>query len=113
MTEKVNSQLTPLGNLNGEGKRVKVVGSEGSIVGFFFVNADTEEETAVPKTSLSRNDPSFFSFTIPQLADGDYYLEIATQYGGNSKTILKDVRRNRFPYKLRVGKEEEERPGEL
>ena len=29
-----------------------------------------------------------------------------------SKTVLKEVRRNRFPYKLRVG-EDEERPGEL
>ena len=30
----------------------------------------------------------------------------------HSKTVLKEVRRNRFPYKLRVG-EDEERPGEL
>lgn len=112
VTGKVNSQLTPLGNLNGEGKRVKVVGTEGSTVGFFFINAETEAETAVPKTSISRNDPSFFSFTIPQLAKGDYYLEIATQYGGNSKTLLKEARRNRFPYKLKVG-DDEERPGEL
>ena len=29
-----------------------------------------------------------------------------------TKTVLKEVRRNRFPYKLRVG-EDEERPGEL
>ena len=29
-----------------------------------------------------------------------------------NKTVLKEVRRNRFPYKLRVG-EDEERPGEL
>lgn len=107
VTEKVNSQITPGGNLNGEGKRIKVVGTEGTTVGFFFIKADTDAETVVPKTSISRNDPSFFSFTIPTLANGSYYLEIATQYGGNSKTILKEVRRNRFPYKLTVGKEDD------
>lgn len=109
MTEEVNSQITPGGNLNGEGKRIKIVGTEGATVGFFFIKEDTETEIAVPKTSVSRNDPSFFSFTIPALADGSYYLEIATQYGGNSKTVLKEVRRNRFPYKLTVG-EGDDRP---
>ena len=57
----------------------------------------------VPESVLSRNEPSNFSFIIPALADGTYYLEIATQYGGNSKTLLKDVRRSRFPYLLTVG----------
>ena len=60
-------------------------------------------------TSVSRNDPSFFSFIIPALADGKYYLEIASQYGGNSTKVLKEVRRNRFPYLLTVG-DEDDRP---
>ncbi|WP_195373571.1 MULTISPECIES: DUF4469 domain-containing protein [Parabacteroides] len=107
VTEKVNSQITPGGNLNGEGKRIKIVGTEGKTVGFFFINADNDTETAVSKTAVSRNDPSFFSFTIPALANGSYYLEIASQYGGNSKTVLKEVRRNRFPYKLTVDNEDD------
>lgn len=41
--------------------------------------------------------PSNFAFIIPALADGNYYLEVATQYGGNSKQLLKDVRRSWFP----------------
>ena len=99
-------------SLNGEGNRVKIVGTEGNTVGFFFVNAtDPTKETAVAMTSVSRNDPSFFTFIIPQLADGKYYLEIATRYGGNSKTLLKEVRRNRLPYKLTVGNgDEDDRP---
>lgn len=107
-----NIRLTPGGGLNGNGSRTKIVGEEGKTVGFFFINASDETKTAVPATSLLRNDPSHFSFIIPSLANGSYYLEVATQYGGNSKQLLKEVRRNRFPYLLKVG-EEEERPGEL
>ena len=99
----VNAKITPGNTLNGEGKRVKIVGAEGNTVGFFFINSETEAETAVSMTAVSRNDPSYFSFIIPALADGKYYLEIASQYGGNTKQLLKDIRRNRFPYLLTVG----------
>ena len=62
-------------------------------------------------TSLLRNEPKNFSFIIPQLAPGTYYLEIASQYGGNSAVLLKEVRRNRFPYPLTVeGEPEPENP---
>ena len=103
VTGKVNSQITPGGNLNGEGKRVRIAGTEGNTVGFFFIAEKDDKETAVPMTSVSRNEPSRFSFTIPALPDGTYYLEIATQAGSNSKTLVKDVRRSRFPYVLTVG----------
>ena len=111
-SQSVNDKITPGNSLNGEGSRVKIVGTEGNTVGFFFVDAtDETKTTAVAMTSVSRNDPSFFTFIIPQLADGKYYLEIATQYGGNSKTLLKEVRRNRLPYQLTVGNSgEDDRP---
>ncbi len=112
-TGEVNGKITPGNTLNGEGKRIKIVGTEGNAVGFFFVKAEGETETAVPMTSVSRNDPSYFSFIIPALADGKYYLEVATQYGGNTKQLLKDIRRNRFPYQLTVGNggdEDDDRP---
>lgn len=116
-TGSINCDLTPGGGLNGEGNRVKIVGSEGQTVGFFFISETDQTETAVPTTALLRNDPSYFSFIIPQLAKGAYYLEIVTQAGTNSKTLLKEPRRNRFPYLLYVGGKpgsgEEERPGEL
>lgn len=35
-------------------------------------------ETKVPATSILRNEPSSFTLIIPALADGSYYLEIAT-----------------------------------
>lgn len=111
-TGEVNGKITPGNTLNGEGKRIKIVGTEGNAVGFFFVKAEGETEAAVPMTSVSRNDPSYFSFIIPALADGKYYLEVATQYGGNTKQLLKDIRRNRFPYQLTVGNggDDDDRP---
>ena len=112
----INDKLTPGGLLNGKGERTKIDGEESDPVGFFFVNTETKAETAVPKTSLSRNDPSNFSMLIPQLADGTYYLEVATRFSGGKKgSLLKEVRRNRYPYQLTVGNGggEDERPGEL
>lgn len=110
-TKSENNKLTPGNNLNGEGKRVKIVGEEGKPVGFFFINSTDETETAVPFTSISRNDPSFFSFIIPALPAGSYYLEIATQAATNSKAMVKEVRRNRFPYLLTVSTgDDDDRP---
>lgn len=102
-TGSVNKQITPGGGLNGEGKRVKIAGEEGKEVGFYFVSTTGELVTKVPHTSLLRNDPSYFSFIIPPLEDGSYYLEVATQSSGNSKILLSEPRRNRFPYLLTVG----------
>ena len=114
-TGSENLRITPGGGLNGEGNRVKVTGSEGQTVGFFFVSDTDKTEIPVPVSALLRNDPSFFSFIIPQLNKGAYYLEVATQASTNSKKLLKEPRRNRFPYPLYVGNipGEEERPGEL
>lgn len=113
VTGEVNAHITPGGGLNGEGKRLRIVGEEGKPVGYFFIKTSDQTETAVPITALLRNDPSYFSFIIPQLADGTYYLEVATQAGTNSKTMVKEVRRNRFPYVLTVGNSgggEDDRP---
>ena len=107
--------LPTITKVNGEGNRVKITGSEGQTVGFFFVSDTDKTEIPVPVSALLRNDPSFFSFIIPQLNKGAYYLEVATQASTNSKKLLKEPRRNRFPYPLYVGNipGEEERPGEL
>lgn len=110
-TKTTNAKLTPGNTLNGKGNRVKIAGSEGKEVGFFFVDASDETKVVpVPETAISRNEPSSFSFIIPALANGNYYLEVATQYGGQSKQLLKDVRRSRFPYLLSVGPGGGDRP---
>ena len=99
----VNTKLTPGGGLTGSGQRIKIAGETGDAVGFFFVKDGSQTSVAVPMTSVLRNDPSAFSLIIPALADGTYYLEVATRSSGNSKVFLKEVRRNRFPYPLTVG----------
>lgn len=109
-TGEVNTKLTPGNTLNGEGKRVKIAGAEGNTVGFFFIKEGDNTEIVVPMTAVSRNDPSFFSFIIPALAAGTYYLEIASQYGNNRQTLLKEVRRNRFPYLLTVDTDSGDHP---
>lgn len=108
-----NAKLTPGGGLNGTSSRAKIVGEEGKPVGFFFVNSKDDTETAVPMTSVLRNAPSSFSLIIPALANSTYYLEVATQFGGSKSQMLKDVRRNRFPYPLTVGGPDSESPGEI
>ena len=100
-TKTTNTKLTPGTPLNGKGKEV----------GFFFIDATDETKVvAVPETAISRNEPSNFAFIIPALPNGNYYLEIATQYGGQSTKILKEVRRSRFPYLLQVGSGGSDRP---
>lgn len=98
-----NDVITPGGGLNGEGIRVRIVGEEDKTVGFIFVDTETEQEYPVPEKNLLVNTPTTFTFIIPNLPGGkNYYLDIATQWGGNTKTILKEPRRNRFPYVLSV-----------
>lgn len=109
-TGSVNDVITAGGGLNGTGYRIKIAG-EDEEVGYYFVSADKETRTKVPVASLLRNEPSNFTLIIPALPDGGYYLEIVTQYGGNSKQLLKVVRRNRFPYVLYVGKKPDEGNG--
>lgn len=101
-TGNVNSTLTPGGGLNGEGSRTKVDGPDASN-GFRFINADTDEVTEVPATSILRNDPSYFSLIIPQLAEGSYFLEVTTQFT-KTHTLLTTPYTNRLPYPLTVGK---------
>lgn len=100
----MNTKLTPGGGLTGTGQRVKIAGAEGDAVGFFLVKSDSQTSVVVPTNYVLRNEPSNFSFIIPALEDGTYYLEVATRWGGNSKQLLKEIRRNRFPYPLTVGK---------
>lgn len=108
-----NTTLTPGGGLAGKGSRCKIAGDEGDAVGFFFVKAGGQEEIPVPATSLIRNEPANFSFIIPELAPGTYYLEVATRFVSSSSNMLKEPRRNRFPYPLTVGDGSTDSPDEV
>lgn len=98
-----NDMITPGGGLNGEGVRVCIAGDEEHEVGFYFIETEQQQEYAVPAYDLLVNTPTTFSLIVPQLPAGkSFYLEIVTQWSGNTKKLLKEPRRNRFPYILKT-----------
>lgn len=71
-TKTTNAKLTPGNTLNGKGNRVKIAGSEGKEVGFFFIDATDETKVvAVPETAISRNEPSNFAFIAHAAPTGE------------------------------------------
>ncbi|MCK9617305.1 MAG: DUF4469 domain-containing protein, partial [Lentimicrobiaceae bacterium] len=65
-------------------------------------NQQTSEVITIPQTSLLINDPSKLTFIVPAtLPDGDYKLNIATQFSPSAK-ILSEVRTYVFDYVLNV-----------
>lgn len=54
------------------------------------LKSSSGKETKVAEDLWVTNDPSKLTFIIPaDLADGTYELKITTQFGSNSKTMLK------------------------
>lgn len=73
------------------GQRLKIVGGDPA-VGIALIASDGTE-TRVPADLYVTNMPTRVTFIIPAgLADGVYTLRLSTQYGSNSKTILKAPR---------------------
>jgi len=89
-SESVNELLTPKHNLRISGNKVKIVG-ENAENGVYFVNQETNERVKV-SSKIPVNKPSELMVVIPALAAGAYKLEITTQYGSNSKNLLKEPR---------------------
>ena len=61
------------------------------------VAADSPLSSQIPV-----NKPSELMVVIPALAAGSYKLELVTQYGGNSKQLLKEPRKSVFDRVLSV-----------
>ncbi|WP_156481979.1 DUF4469 domain-containing protein, partial [Bacteroides intestinalis] len=54
------------------------------------LKSSSGKETKVAEDLWVTNDPSKLTFIIPaDLADGTYELKVTTQFGSNSKTMLK------------------------
>ena len=70
------------------GSKLKVVGTDPSVG--ITLKSSSGKETKVAEDLWVTNDPSKLTFIIPaDLADGTYELKITTQFGSNSKTMLK------------------------
>ncbi|MDR2684077.1 MAG: DUF4469 domain-containing protein [Prevotellaceae bacterium] len=90
-TGSVNDLLTANRNLKITGNKIKIAG-ENVDNGIYFVNQATQARTKVDVTDIVTNNPSELIIVIPALPAGTYKLEIATQFGGNSKQLLKEPR---------------------
>jgi nucleoid DNA-binding protein len=100
-TESVNDQLTPSHNLVISGAKLKIVG-ERAENGVYFINQETEERTKVNPKNIVHNNPSEVTILIPLLPAGMYKIEVVTQFGSNSKTLLKEPRSAVFDKALTV-----------
>ena len=69
--------------------------------GVFFVNQETNERVKV-SSKIPVNKPSELMVVIPALAAGAYKLEVATQFTGGTKTLLKEPRKAVFERILTV-----------
>ena len=99
-TGSVNDLLTPGGALKIKGGKLKIAGVPPR-VGVWFTN-ESGHTIRVPDRDMIINNPSELIVQIPDLPAGTYRLEITTQYGGNSKAVLKEPRTSIFDKPLTV-----------
>jgi hypothetical protein len=99
--EAVNETLTPGGMFVIEGHKLKVAGIEPT-VGVYFVNAADETQRVRISGNLAVNTASKLVGAIPALTDGEYRVEIVTNYGGGG-ALLKEPRTITSAFMLKVG----------
>jgi hypothetical protein len=99
-SESVNDLLTPKHNLRISGSKIRIDG-ENAENGVYFINQESKERVKVT-SKMPVNKPSELMIVIPALAAGTYKLEVVTQYGGNSKQLLKEPRTAAFERILSV-----------
>jgi hypothetical protein len=100
-TGSVNDVLTPNRNLRIQGSKLKIAG-ENEANGVYFVNQASQARVKVEASDIVNNNPSELIIVIPALEAGSYKLELATQYGSNSRNLLKEPRNAVFERILTV-----------
>lgn len=99
-TGELNGLITPDEVITVKGRNMQIVGEEGDDIGIRFVRVDGKGTIPVDLRRLTRNDPSELSFRVPQLAAGDYWLELTTRFSKGQLT--KEPRTTRFEKVLNV-----------
>ena len=99
-TQKENETIQPSLPLIIQGVNLKVAATGDNAAGVFFVTADGATQT--PAMLLVHNNPSELTVVAPTLADGEYYVEVRTQYAASNK-MVKEPRTYRYPVLLTVG----------
>ena len=102
-TGKMNETITPLLPLVIDGANIKIAGTPENTfqLGVYFVTAD--EATSTPATLIVHNNPSQLTVVAPALGEGEYFVEVRTQYSSGSGTLVKQLRIIRYPLLLTVG----------
>lgn len=98
-TGTVNEMLTPGRNLKIIGNKLKLAG-ENPAVGIYFINEASGESIKVDASDIVTNNPSELIIIVPQLAAGNYRIEIRTQFAVGS--TLKEPRSSVFDKILTV-----------
>jgi len=100
-TGSVNDLITPGGVIKIRGGRLKIAGDNIN-VGVFFKDEE-ENYYKVEERDLVVNNPSELMIQTPkELIPRGYQLIITTQFGGNSKQLLKEPRTTTFDKILTV-----------
>ncbi|MDR0873498.1 MAG: DUF4469 domain-containing protein, partial [Prevotellaceae bacterium] len=97
----VNDLLTPGRNLKISGHKIKIAGDNPEN-GVYFVNQISQARIQIEPSDIVVNNPSELIVVIPDLPISTFKLEISTQYGGNSKALLKEARTAVFDKVLTV-----------
>ncbi len=100
LTGLANGWITPNEDIQIDGDRIRINGSDSS-VGIFFVAEDGKTATPVTRR-LTQNDPSRIIARVPALTDGKYTLRIVTQFSKGA-TLLKAPRTIEYKIPLVVG----------
>lgn len=99
-TREINSTITPGRNLCLRGSRIRISG-EDPANGIRFVPVGEGQAVEVPVDDVVVNDPSMVLILVPLLANGEYYLELTTQFSSKN-TNVKEPRTERFDMILTV-----------
>ncbi|WP_455638489.1 DNA-binding domain-containing protein [Parabacteroides sp.] len=110
-TGKDDGTFTPGMPIVVSGNNIKIMGTNAAN-GFYFIPA-AEGGTPVKATVIVHNNPSQLTVMVPaDLAEGDYYISITTQYGRSA--TVKEPRTYKYPVLLSTagsgGDDDDDRP---
>jgi hypothetical protein len=100
-SEAVNETLTPGGMFSLAGHKIKVAG-ESADCGVYFVNADAPAQRYPARGHLAENTPHKVIGMVPELAAGNWQVEVVTRFTGSGSNSLKPPRAIRLPAVLTV-----------
>lgn len=97
-----NGRLTCGRSLKLFGTRLTIEGTAPK-VGVWFISADDEtKRIAVEPGDIVDNNPSQLTVVIPELENGEWYVEVTTQSSNTKGILLKEPRTTRFELPLIV-----------